>query len=93
MILAELTEAGLTSSRILNQVCDGVFAVAEHCGEVQHLLQERENKEVFYVHCLNHRLHLVVVYAMSIEQAINDFSHVWGSPYYSFSQTHSYTSL
>ena len=91
MILAELTKVGLTSSRILNQVYNGVFAVAEHCGGVQHLLQKRGNKEVSYEHCLNHQLHLVVVYAMSIEQAINDFSHVWGSPYYFFSQAHSCT--
>ena len=54
--------------------------MAGHCGGVQRLLQERENRRIPYVHCcLNHQLHLVVVHAMSVEQAINDFLHVCGS--------------
>ena len=30
-------------------------------------------KQIPYVHSLNHQLHLVVVHAMLVEQAINDF--------------------
>ena len=53
--------------------------MAGHCRGVQRLLQQRENRKIPYVHCLNHQLHLVVVHAMSVKQAINDFLHVCGS--------------
>ena len=69
VILAELTKAGLTSSKILSQVYDDASVMAGHCGGVQSLLRERGNRKIPYVHCLNHRLHLVVVHAMSVEQS------------------------
>ena len=50
-----------------------------HCGGVHRLLQERENRKIPYMHCVNHQLHLAVVHAVSVEQAINDFLHVCGS--------------
>ena len=81
VILAELTKAGLTSSKILSQVYDDASVMAEHCGGVQPLLRERGNRKIPYVHCLNHRLHLVVLHAMSVEQAINKFLNVCGSLY------------
>jgi len=36
-----------------------------------------------YVHCLNHQLHLVVVHALSEEQAVQDFFEV-GNGLYNF---------
>ena len=81
VILAELTKPGLTSSKILSKVYDGTFVMAGHCGGVQHLLQEQESKKILYAHCLNHQLHLAVVLAMSVEQAINDFLHVCDNLY------------
>ena len=92
VILAELTQAGLISSKILSQVYDGASVMVGHCGGVQRLLQERENRTILYVHCQDHQLHLVVTHAMSIEQAINEFLHVSGS-LYDFFVIHSCTSL
>ena len=54
------------------------------CGGVQRLFQERDNRKILYVHCLNHQLHLVVVHAMSVEHAIYDFLHLCGSLYIFF---------
>ena len=79
MILVKLTKAGLTSSKILREVYDGVSVMAGHCGGVQRLLQERENRKIPYVHCLSHQSHLILMHAMSVEQAINDFLDVCGS--------------
>ena len=62
VILGELTKAELTSSKILSQVYDSTYVMAGHFGGVQRLLQERENKKIRYVRCLNHQLHLVVVH-------------------------------
>ena len=60
----------------LCQVYDGAPAMTGYCEGVQRLLQERENRKIPYVHCLNHQLRLIVMHAMSVEQAINDFLHV-----------------
>ena len=73
VILAELAKAGRISSKILFQ--------ALNCGGVQRLLQERENRKISCVCCLNHQLRLVMVHAISVEQAINDFLNVCGSFY------------
>ena len=81
VILAELTKAELTSSKILSQFYDGASVMAGLRGRVQRLLQERENIKIPCKHCLNHQLYLVVAHAMSIEKAINDFLHVCGSLY------------
>ena len=37
--------AELSQDRILSQVYDGAFVMAGHCGGVQSLLQERENRK------------------------------------------------
>ena len=73
VILAELTKEGLTSSKILSQVYDGASVMAGQCGGVQRLLQERENRKIPYVLCLNRQLHLAMMHAMSVEQAIMIF--------------------
>ena len=79
VILSELTNAGLTSSKILSQVYDGVSVMAGHCVGVQRLLQERENRKIPHEHCLNYQSHKVAEHVMSVKQAINDFLHVCNS--------------
>ena len=76
LILAKLTKAGQTSSKILSKFYNGASVIAGQCGEIQSLFQKRENRKIPYVHCLNHQLHLIVMHAMSVKQAINDFLHV-----------------
>ncbi|KAJ3590154.1 hypothetical protein NHX12_008108, partial [Muraenolepis orangiensis] len=45
-------------------------------GGVQRLLQDELGREIPYVHCFNHQLHLVVVHAMSGERAIEDLFNI-----------------
>ena len=78
VILAKLIIAGLTSSKILSSVYDGASVMTGHCGGIQRLLQERENRKTPYLHCLNHQLRHVVVHTMSVEQANNNYLHVCG---------------
>ena len=73
VICSELDAAGLATSNILSQVYDRAAVMSGKHGEVQRLLQEREGREIPYVYCLNHQLHLVVVHALSEEQAVQDF--------------------
>uniref|UniRef100_A0A671QMD9 DUF4371 domain-containing protein n=1 Tax=Sinocyclocheilus anshuiensis TaxID=1608454 RepID=A0A671QMD9_9TELE len=81
IILSELTKAGLNTSKILSQVYDGAAVMAGKCGGVQRLLQEKVGREIPYVHCLNHQLHLVLVHALSAEQAIQDFFRICNALY------------
>lgn len=75
-IIAELRKAGLNTSKILSQVYDGAALMSGKKGGVQKLMQDKLGREIPYVHCLNHQLHLVVVHAMSAEQAVEDFFNV-----------------
>ncbi|XP_045075725.1 uncharacterized protein LOC123489869 [Coregonus clupeaformis] len=42
-------------------------------GGVQKLLQNKLDRNIPYIHCFNHQLHLVVIHAMSSEAAVDDF--------------------
>ena len=72
-VISELTKAGLSTDKILSQVYDGASVMSGKHGGVQKLLQEELKREIPYVHCFNHQLHLVVVQAMSAEQPVIDF--------------------
>ena len=75
-VLTELNKVGLDCSKILSQVYDGASVMSGKRGGVQTILQERLGREIPYVHCLNHQLHLVLVHAMSTETAILEFFEV-----------------
>ena len=64
-VLSELNKVGLDCSKILSQVYDGDSVMSGRRGGVRQILQEGLGREIPYVHCLNHQLHLVVVYVMS----------------------------
>ncbi|KAJ0066809.1 hypothetical protein NL108_002860, partial [Boleophthalmus pectinirostris] len=80
-VLSELNKVGLDCSKILSQVYDGASVMSGRRGGVQQILQERVGREIPYVHCLNHQLHLVVVHVMSAEPAVSDFFEVCNSLY------------
>lgn len=42
-------------------------------GGVQKLLQNKLDRNIQYIHCFNHQLHLVLIHAMSSEAAVTDF--------------------
>jgi len=73
VICSELDIAGLATSKILSQVYDGAAVISGKHGWVQRLPQKREGREIPYVHHMNHQLHIVVVHALSEEQAVQYF--------------------
>ncbi|KAG9283252.1 hypothetical protein AMEX_G2003 [Astyanax mexicanus] len=73
IIIGELTRAGLNPEKILSQVYDGASLMSGKHGEVQKLLQQKLDREIPYVHCYNHQLHLVVIHALAVEKAVIDF--------------------
>ena len=40
---------------------------------MQKLIQNKLQREIPYIHCFNHQLHLVIVHALSSEDAFRDF--------------------
>ncbi|KAK0153405.1 hypothetical protein N1851_004914 [Merluccius polli] len=76
-VLTELNKVGLDCSKILSQVYDGASVISGKRGGVQKILQERFGREIPYVHCLNHQLHLVVVYAMCAGPSTNSVGSQW----------------
>ncbi|KAK9526374.1 hypothetical protein VZT92_015078 [Zoarces viviparus] len=69
-IVEELSKAGLSPRRIISQVYDGASLMAGKHGGVQKRLQEKLQRDIPYVHCFNHQLHLVVSHALAAEQAV-----------------------
>lgn len=80
-IITELRRVGLSTSKILSQVYDGASVMSGKHGGVQKILQDRLAREIPYVHCFNHQLHLVVINAMSSKGTIKGFFGVCGSLY------------
>jgi hypothetical protein len=64
LILKVLVEAGLDPQHILSQCYDGASVMQGKKGGMQALLQNKLGRKIPYVHCYNHRLHLVVVHAI-----------------------------
>ena len=86
VILAELTKAGLTSSKILRQVYDDASVMARHCGGVQRL-GTRKQKDSFCA-LLEPSIAPVVMHAMSVEQVINDYLHTQFLQFFASLQLH-----
>lgn len=65
LILQTLSDAGLNKDHILSQCHDGANVMSGMKGGVQAVIQGRLKRKIPYVHCFNHRLHLVIVECIS----------------------------
>ncbi len=81
VVLDELSNAGLDANKILSQCYDGASVMSGREGGMQKLIQNKLNREVPYIHCFNHQLHLVIVHAISSESVVGDFFDVCNSLY------------
>lgn len=61
LILKSLNSYGLCADNIISQCYDGAFVMSGEKSGVQTRLQSMLQKKIPYVHCMNHRLHLVVI--------------------------------
>lgn len=64
LTLERLQSYGLDASRMLSQCYDGAATMSGIRGGVQAIIQEKLGKQIPYIHCFNHKLHLVVVKAL-----------------------------
>ena len=72
-IIQELESLGLNVNRIISQCYDGANVMSGTRASVQTLLQENLKEHIPYIHCFNHRLHLVVIHALEHEDAVRQF--------------------
>ena len=85
LLLKTLHDTGINIDYIMSQCYDGASVMRGDKGGVQRLIQNELGREIPYVHCFNHRLHLVVVNVVTRINAIKQyFDHV--SLIYSFFQ-------
>ena len=73
VVCSKLEAAGLKTTKILSQVYDGASVMSGKHGGVQRLLQEKEKRNMPYIHCFNHQLHLVIIHSLSADEEILDF--------------------
>ena len=73
VILESLSAVGLDPLRIISQCYDGASVMSGCHNGVQQKLQQKLGQQIPYVHCYNHRLHLVVVGVVSASQELREF--------------------
>lgn len=74
MALDLLDKCKLDSKYLLSQCYDGASVMSGEKGGVQGILQNRLKRKIPYVHCYNHRLHLVVMKTVMIDEIQHFFS-------------------
>lgn len=72
-ILSHLSDLGYSANNLVSQCYDGASVMSGVRGGVQALLQSKVGKDIPYVHCYNHQLHLAVVHAMQSEPLAKKF--------------------
>lgn len=78
-ILKHLSDSGYNADNIISQCYDGASVMSGVRGGVQALLQQKVGKDIPYIHCYNHQLHLAVVHAMQAEPCAKNFFDLSGS--------------
>ena len=92
VVLKEMTDLGLDPQCIISQCYDGASVMSGRHGGVQAKLQEMLQREIPYVHCYNHQLHLVVVHAISEDVKVQQFFDICSS-LYNFTRKHTVAAI
>lgn len=65
IIIDQIEQNGIVEAKIICQCYDGASVMSGEHGGVQTLLQQYFKRKIPYVHCFNHRLHLVIIDSIS----------------------------
>lgn len=60
LLIDRIETYGVDDEKIINQCYDGAAVMSGQHGGVQTLIQQHYGRTILYVHCFNHRLHLVI---------------------------------
>lgn len=73
LLMSTLTKCSLQLNRILSQCYDGANVMSGDEGGIQRIIQRKLGRTIPYVHCFNHKLHLVVISALESNDIIRLF--------------------
>lgn len=73
LLMSTLKNCSLHLSRILSQCYDGANVMSGDEGGIQRIIQRTLGRVIPYVHCFNHKLHLVLIAALESNDIIRLF--------------------
>lgn len=73
LVLNSLRSYGVDDSKIISQCYDGASVMNGMDGGVQKIVQNMLGRSIPYVHCFNHRLHLVLINSIDFNAFAKDF--------------------
>lgn len=73
LLISTLTNCSLHLKSLLSQCYDGANVMSGDNGGIQRIIQETLGRIIPYVHCVNHKLHLVVIAALESNAIIRQF--------------------
>lgn len=73
VILSTMRTNGLDVNKLISQCYDGASVMSGDKGGVQAVIQRELGRKIPYVHCFNHRLHLVVIHSIERVQMAKFF--------------------
>lgn len=73
LILKLLEDCDLSTQKLLSQCYDGAYVMSGDQGGIQRIVQEIVGRIIPYVHCFNHRLHLVIIAAVESNDIVRLF--------------------
>lgn len=72
-VLDTIHRFGLDENKLLSQCYDGAAVMSGKKGGVQKIIEEKLGRKIPFIHCFNHRLHLVVIDAISGIRIVKEF--------------------
>lgn len=72
-ILGTMDKFGLDKTKLISQCYDGAAVMSGKKGGVQKIIADKLERRIPFIHCFNHRLHLVIIDAVSSIQIVKEF--------------------
>lgn len=73
LLIKTLTDCSLCLARMLSQCYDGANVMSGDDGGIQRIIQRALGRVIPYVHCFNHKLHLVLIAALESDDIVRLF--------------------
>ncbi len=73
LILKTLSDNNIASTNLLSQCYDGASVMSGSTGGVQAKISEKLGRSIPYVHCFNHKLHLIIKHVVSVIKDVDEF--------------------
>lgn len=72
-VLSTMEKFDLDQTKLISQCYDGASVMSGERGGVQRIIADHCQRKIPFVHCFNHRLHLVVIHSIKGVRIISEF--------------------